>query len=344
MLSGRELAIDQNPNATGWVNQRIVYTHGIGVAMVPVNEVTSEGQPRLFIGNLPPQSVPGAPTITEPRIYFGERRVGLRRRRREAGRVRLSDRRGRPVRCGRHRDVLDGHDRREDRQHADAAALRTALPRPRPAHQRPGHREQPAPLPPLARGPPGPHRAVPAFRQGPVPGRRRDRAASSTSRTPTRPRTGSRTPRPSTRRPSSRPGSDRRASTTSATASRSPWTPTTARCTSTSRIRATRSSAPTRASSRRSSPRSTRCRPDLRDHLRVPEELFNVQTQVFGRYHVTDPQQFFRSDDLWTVPTGTTSEQTLPSEAYYVVMRMPGESERRVPAAPADGPERTGRT
>ena len=50
------------------------------------------------------------------------------------------------------------------------------------------------------------------------------------------------------------------------------------------------------------------------------------------------PQQFFRNDDLWTVPTGTTSEQTLPSEAYYVVMRMPGECECRVPAAPADGP------
>ena len=40
--------------ATGWVNQRIIFTHGIGVAMVPVNEVASEGQPRLFIGNLPP--------------------------------------------------------------------------------------------------------------------------------------------------------------------------------------------------------------------------------------------------------------------------------------------------
>ena len=39
------------------------------------------------------------------------------------------------------------------------------------------------------------------------------------------------------------------------------------------------------------------------------------------------------------MPTGQTSEQTLPSEAYYVVMRMPGESERRVPAAPADGPD-----
>ncbi|HEX6867796.1 MAG TPA: UPF0182 family protein, partial [Candidatus Limnocylindrales bacterium] len=73
MLSARELALDQNPGATGFVNQRIVFTHGIGVAMVPVNEIANEGQPRLFIRNLPPVSDPGAPVITEPRIYFGER-------------------------------------------------------------------------------------------------------------------------------------------------------------------------------------------------------------------------------------------------------------------------------
>jgi uncharacterized membrane protein (UPF0182 family) len=63
----------------------------------------------------------------------------------------------------------------------------------------------------------------------------------------------------------------------------------------------------------------------LQAHLRFPEEQFNVQTRMFGRYHVTTPQQFFRSDDLWTVPEGQTTEQTLPSEAYYVIMRMPGE-------------------
>ena len=65
----------------------------------------------------------------------------------------------------------------------------------------------------------------------------------------------------------------------------------------------------------------------LQTHLRFPEELFNVQARMFGRYHVTSPQQFFRSDDLWTVPEGQTTEQTLPSEAYYVVMRMPGEAQ-----------------
>ena len=72
MLSGRELAIERNTQATGWVNQRVIYTHGIGMAMVPVNEVTPEGQPRLWIKDLPPVSEAGAPEITQPRIYFGE--------------------------------------------------------------------------------------------------------------------------------------------------------------------------------------------------------------------------------------------------------------------------------
>jgi uncharacterized protein len=65
---------------------------------------------------------------------------------------------------------------------------------------------------------------------------------------------------------------------------------------------------------------------DLRPHLRVPEELFDVQTRMFGRYHVVDPTTFYTNNDLWTVPVGQTNEQSLPTEAYYVVMRMPGTS------------------
>ncbi|HEX8025836.1 MAG TPA: UPF0182 family protein, partial [Candidatus Limnocylindrales bacterium] len=76
MLSGRELDIAANDQATGWVNQRIIYTHGFGAVMVPVNEVTPEGQPVLFIKNLPPVSSNGAPTISQPRIYFGEKDNG----------------------------------------------------------------------------------------------------------------------------------------------------------------------------------------------------------------------------------------------------------------------------
>ncbi len=73
MLSVRELDLSKNPLAAGWVNQRVTFTHGIGVAMVPVNEVATQGQPRLIIRDLPPVSSQGAPAITEPRVYFGER-------------------------------------------------------------------------------------------------------------------------------------------------------------------------------------------------------------------------------------------------------------------------------
>ena len=57
----------------------------------------------------------------------------------------------------------------------------------------------------------------------------------------------------------------------------------------------------------------------------MPEELFNVQTRMYGQYHVTQPVTFFNNTDRWTVPTEQTNAQSLAPEAYYVVMRMPGE-------------------
>jgi uncharacterized membrane protein (UPF0182 family) len=62
-------------------------------------------------------------------------------------------------------------------------------------------------------------------------------------------------------------------------------------------------------------------------HLRVPEELFNVQSHMLGRYHVTQTLTFFNNTDRWTIPDIQTNEQSLPSEAYYVVMRMPERKE-----------------
>jgi uncharacterized membrane protein (UPF0182 family) len=75
MLSGRELDPTQlaqlSQGDQSWVNQHIVYTHGYGVVMVPVNEVASSGQPNLLISNFPPSSTQGVTTVTQPRIYFG---------------------------------------------------------------------------------------------------------------------------------------------------------------------------------------------------------------------------------------------------------------------------------
>jgi len=75
MLSGRELDATQLAQLTkgdqSWVNQHITYTHGYGLVMTPVNEVQPGGQPSLMIKDFPPASTPGAPKVTEPRIYFG---------------------------------------------------------------------------------------------------------------------------------------------------------------------------------------------------------------------------------------------------------------------------------
>ena len=73
MLSARELAPERNAQATSWVNQRVTYTHGVGAVVVPVDEATPGGGPTLYVKDLPPTSVAGAPEISEFRIYFGER-------------------------------------------------------------------------------------------------------------------------------------------------------------------------------------------------------------------------------------------------------------------------------
>jgi len=60
-----------NEESRTWVNLHLLYTHGYGLVMNPVNTVTSEGMPELWIGNIPPQSkVPIE--ITQPALYFGK--------------------------------------------------------------------------------------------------------------------------------------------------------------------------------------------------------------------------------------------------------------------------------
>jgi hypothetical protein len=70
MLSVRELNPAALPNRT-WVNERLVFTHGHGLTLGPVNEVTTEGLPVLFVKDLPPVTSVDI-NITEPSIYFGE--------------------------------------------------------------------------------------------------------------------------------------------------------------------------------------------------------------------------------------------------------------------------------
>jgi uncharacterized membrane protein (UPF0182 family) len=70
MLSARELSSASLPART-WVNERLTFTHGYGLTLGPVNQVTTEGLPVLFVRNLPPETIPDL-KIDEPSLYFGE--------------------------------------------------------------------------------------------------------------------------------------------------------------------------------------------------------------------------------------------------------------------------------
>ena len=88
---------------------------------------------------------------------------------------------------------------------------------------------------------------------------------------------------------------------------------------------------------------------ELQAHFRYPEDLFRVQTNMYGRYHVNDPQQFFQRDQFWsvaqeppqTVDPGasqvttsstnngitTTTTRATRFSPYYTLLNIPGESQ-----------------
>jgi uncharacterized membrane protein (UPF0182 family) len=325
MLSARELNLAGNPTATGWLNVRIIYTHGIGLAMVPVNEVTTEGQPVLFIKDVPPVSAPGAPTISEPRIYFGESdagyvivgatqpefdypqgtgdttggETGIQTRWSGSNGIRLDTTLNRVLFALRFGDL----DLLISNLITDQSQILM--------HRTLNERLQL--LAPFLSYDKDPYLVVDGG------GRLKyvQDAFTTTDRFP-----NAQPFDPSTLAKSGLGGGaiDYIRNSVKVVMDAydgsmrfyvaDPTDPL---------IRAWQGVFPNLFQPMSQLP------PDLVSHLRVPEDLFNVQTQMFGRYHVTNPETFFRTDDQWTIPAGQGSEQSLPSEAYYVVMRMPGE-------------------
>jgi uncharacterized membrane protein (UPF0182 family) len=73
MLGARELNVDKLPESSrNWINDKLIYTHGYGVTMNPVNGFTTEGLPTLMLSNMPVQSTVKGLNLTRPEIYFGE--------------------------------------------------------------------------------------------------------------------------------------------------------------------------------------------------------------------------------------------------------------------------------
>lgn len=71
MLSARELSTASLPNRN-WINEHLSFTHGFGLTLGPVNQVTTEGLPVLFVKDIPPVTSMPALKVDRPEIYFGE--------------------------------------------------------------------------------------------------------------------------------------------------------------------------------------------------------------------------------------------------------------------------------
>jgi uncharacterized membrane protein (UPF0182 family) len=331
MLSARELAPELNPQAGSWVNQRIVFTHGFGLAMVPVSGVGAQGLPQLIIKDLPPVASAGAPVVKEPRIYFGERpndwvlvggrqpefdyptgsgdqaSAGAVTQTRWAGTtgIKLDSILTRLLFAARFRDL---NLLISDQVTADSQLL---------MNRSLGERL---------------HLIAPflAYDKDPYLVVTDDGRMVYVQDAYT----------VSDRFPNAEPFDGGTLGVGSGLSGQSinyirnsvkvvmdaydgsmtfyvadPSDPL---------IRAWSGVFPTLFKPLDAMPSG------LRPHLRVPEELFNVQTAVYARYHVTDPAVFYQNNDLWKVPQQSQSTDTatgaLPLQAYYVYMRMPGEA------------------
>jgi uncharacterized membrane protein (UPF0182 family) len=321
MVSVREFNTARNP-APSWINDHLFYTHGIGVAMVPVNEVSSQGQPQLVIKDMPPVSSSGAPELSEPRVYFGELAsqyviVGSQTAEFDYPRgtqdssgdvkttwrgttgIRLDTVLSRMLFALRFRDL--------SLLISDQITNESQL----LFHRSLGDRLRlVAPFLLYDKDPyvviDGEGKLV--YVQDAYTAS--DRFPNAQGFDPDEfDTTGLGSASFNYLRNSVKVVVDAYDGTMTFYAN-DPSDPL---------IRAWQGVFPTLFRPMSEFPA------DLRPHLRVPEEFFNVQTRMYGRYHVQNPITFYGQDDVWTVPIGQSSETSLPSEAYYVVMSLPEE-------------------
>lgn len=67
--------------------------------------------------------------------------------------------------------------------------------------------------------------------------------------------------------------------------------------------------------------------PDLMKHLRYPEDLFKVQREILGRYHVADPRVWYNGTDVWEVPIDPVQgNERMKEPSYYLSIKWPGDA------------------
>ena len=69
---------------------------------------------------------------------------------------------------------------------------------------------------------------------------------------------------------------------------------------------------------------------NLRRHIRYPEDLFTVQAEMYGTYHMTNPTTFYNREDRWEAPRELYLNNEVEVQPYYVMAQMPG---RKLPSS-----------
>jgi len=78
----------------------------------------------------------------------------------------------------------------------------------------------------------------------------------------------------------------------------------------------------------------------LLDHIRYPEDLFTIQSDMYKDYHMTDPRVFYADEDPWEIPTDSSTTPRVatlrgeftelgykPMLPYYLLMTLPEEDD-----------------
>jgi hypothetical protein len=304
MLSARELNSASLPNRT-WVNERLTFTHGYGLTLGPVNQVTREGLPVLFVRDLPPVSTADFP-IDEPSLYFGEISSSyaiVRTKTREFHYpkgdenefTQYTGRGGVPldslwrklvfaVRFGAYQILLSDDVEAESRilfNRSIGARVRL--------------------IAPFLRFDQDPYLVVAGGRLYWIYD-----AYTTSGRYPYSTRVGNDL---NYIRNSVKFVIDAYQGTTSAYLSdpADPVIGTYARI------------FPGLFKPMDEMP------PDIRQHVRYPEDIFAVQARVFATFHMTEPAAFYNREDQWQMPTIEDGGEARVMQPYYTIMRLPGE-------------------
>jgi uncharacterized membrane protein (UPF0182 family) len=318
MLATRELNVEKLPESSrNWINEKLIYTHGYGITMNPVNGFTTEGLPTLILSNMPVQSTVRGLTVTRPEVYFGELTntdVYVKTRQKEfnypqgqTNNLTSYDGNGGIVLGGFLRRIVIALDRGDlaklpfsDDVNKDSRLL-----------MRRNLRERVSILAPFLTFDPDPY--IVLGDDGRLSWIMDGFTVSDSY------------PYSSHYRLAGNPINYMRNSVKVAIDAYDGTTTFYVFDTEDPIILAYRRIFPSLFKDAVQMP------PGLRRHVRYPELLLKLQAEVYGLYHMTDPEVFYNREDLWTVATevGMTEggeQATLMTPPNFVLMKLPGET------------------